>query len=150
MRWHLGQWQSEPWDAHQTTSAHSLCLATLAHLSVFVGCGLGMLTLAPVGIDRAVLLELVCCLGAIGLMLRSQDPIVQANARSAVNFHLNVITAAALSSVVIGIPFLLALVIKAMISPLVAAARVADDRTYVHQYDFLWQWLGPQDDRVGV
>ena len=148
MRWHLGQWQSEPWPTNPGTSAHSMWLATLAHLSVFVGCGLGMLTLAPAGIDRAVLLELVCCLGAIGLMLRSHDPIVQANARSAVNFHLNVITAAALSSVVIGIPFLLALAIKAMISPLVAAARVADDPSYVHEYDFLWQWLSPQDDRV--
>ncbi|TAD78146.1 MAG: DUF4870 domain-containing protein [Oscillatoriales cyanobacterium] len=162
MGWHLGQWPFEPRTTPQTTTQttpqtktqtttqalgdrteHSAWLIVLAHLSVFVGCGVGMLTLAPTAVDRAVVLELGCCLGAIALMVRVDDPTIQANARSAVNFHLNVLLAAALSGATIGLPFLVALTIKALTSPLLAAARAIEDPSYTHIYDFLWQWFEP-------
>lgn len=159
MGWQLGQWPFAPrttapriTDPHTTTSLadrpdYSPWLVVLAHLSVFVGCGVGMLTLAPTAVDRAVVLELGCCLGAIALMVRVSNPVVQANARSAVNFHLNVLLAAALSGVTIGLPFLVALTIKALTSPLLAAARAVDDPGYMHAYDFLWQWFEPDADQ---
>jgi hypothetical protein len=56
--------------------------------------------------------------------------------------------AAALSGVTIGLPFLVALTIKALTSPLVATAHTVEDPSYVHAYDFLWQWFEPDaDDR---
>ncbi|MBD2636564.1 MAG: DUF4870 domain-containing protein [Limnothrix sp. CACIAM 69d] len=150
MGWQLGQWQFEPWRTDSPQPDQSDWLATLAHWSVFLGCGLGMVTLAPIGVDRAVLLELVCCGLAIAIMVAAPDPRAQANARSAVNFHLNVLVAAALCSALVGIPFLIALTIKALVSPLLAAARVAEEPGYIHHYDFLWQWLNPDRDRVGI
>lgn len=82
----------------------------------------------------------------IVILLISTDPIVQTNAREAINFSINLIIygviVAVLAISVVGIPFALLLggllLVASLILPVVAMVAVATHSERAYHYPFIW------------
>ena len=79
----------------------------------------------------------------IVILLVSTDPIVQANARESLNFHINTYLYAALFGllifVLIGFPLLVLLGIATFVLPLIAIVKVLSNPNQAYRYPFLWR-----------
>ena len=85
------------------------------------------------------------------IMLVSDDPIVQDNAKESINTHINLIVAyivfGLLSMIVIGLPFLALAGIYNIVMPLVAICAVASNPDRAYSYPFMmFHLLGARTD----
>jgi uncharacterized protein len=79
----------------------------------------------------------------IAIMLTTNDPIVKANAKESLNFHINLyiyaIVFILLVLVAIGIPLLIVLTIVSLIMPIIAILRILDDPNSPYRYPFIFR-----------
>jgi uncharacterized protein len=79
----------------------------------------------------------------IVVLMISSDPIVQENAKEAINFHINLFIYAILFVilifVMIGIPLLGALFVVSLIMPIVAIVQVATNPQKPYRYPLIWR-----------
>jgi uncharacterized protein len=79
----------------------------------------------------------------IAILALSEDPVVKANAREALNFQITVFAAAiigiVLILVLIGGPLLLALGIFSVILPIIAMIKILDQPDQPYRYPFIFR-----------
>ncbi|MFP4099947.1 DUF4870 domain-containing protein [Coleofasciculus sp.] len=79
----------------------------------------------------------------IVILLVTDDPIVKANAKEALNFYINLYIYAfifiLLIAVAIGIPLLILLGIVSLIMPILAVIKVLDDPNQPYRYPFIFR-----------
>jgi uncharacterized Tic20 family protein len=82
----------------------------------------------------------------IAVLIISDDPVVKANAREAINFHFNVwlyeVVFGILTIVLIGYPLLAILFLVHWIMPIVAILRTLKDPDSAYRYPFIFRLLG--------
>jgi uncharacterized protein len=81
----------------------------------------------------------------IVILLISNDPIVQANARESLNFHINTYIYAfifwLLIFVLIGFPLLILLAIATFVLPIMAIVKVLSNPNQAYRYPFLFRFF---------
>jgi uncharacterized protein len=81
----------------------------------------------------------------IVILMVSQDPVVKANARESLNFHINTYIYAAifwlLIFVLIGFPLLVLLGIATVVMPIIAIVKVLTNPNHPYRYPFLIRLL---------
>ncbi|MFQ3616792.1 MAG: DUF4870 domain-containing protein [Cyanobacteriota bacterium] len=81
----------------------------------------------------------------IVFLLVSEDPVVQGNAKEAINFYLTVliwgIIFFVLSFVLIGIPLLIGLIIVSIIMPIIAMVQSATNLERPYRYPCIWHFI---------
>ena len=81
----------------------------------------------------------------IAILLLSDDPVVQDNAKQSLNFQINIIVYGIifflLSFVLIGLPFLILLPIVSFILPIFAIVHVASKPDRPYRYPFVFRFL---------
>ncbi|KAB8332967.1 DUF4870 domain-containing protein [Scytonema tolypothrichoides VB-61278] len=81
----------------------------------------------------------------IAIMLTTNDPVVKANAKESLNFHINLyiyaIVFVLLVLVAIGIPLLAVLTIVSFIMPIFAILRIVDNPDLPYRYPFIFRLL---------
>ncbi len=79
----------------------------------------------------------------IAILLTNDDPVVKANAKESLNFHINLYIYALifvlLIFVVIGIPLLIVLGIISLIMPIIAIVQVLSDPNQPYRYPFVFR-----------
>jgi uncharacterized protein len=79
----------------------------------------------------------------IVLLIISNDPIVQENAKEAINFHINLFIYAILFVILIfaliGIPLLVALFVISLVMPIIAIVQVATNPRKPYRYPLIWR-----------
>jgi uncharacterized Tic20 family protein len=102
-------------------------LSALCHGSVFFS-----VSIVSVGIPIAILFI-------------ADDPVVQANAKEALNFHFNMWIYGAISwlltFVLIGFVFLAILAIAMIVMPIIAMIQVLSNPSKPYRYPFIFHWL---------
>lgn len=88
--------------------------------------------------------SLVVSIGVpIAVLLISNDPVVQENARESINFHINLYIYAAifivLIFVAIGIPLLVLLGIVSILMPIIAIVHCATHPNQPYRYPLIWR-----------
>ncbi|MDY6940206.1 MAG: DUF4870 domain-containing protein [Cyanobacteriota bacterium] len=100
-------------------------LCTLSHGSVFISA-----TVVSIGLPIAIL-------------FLSEDPVVKANAKEALNFHLNLwiysIISVILTIVFIGFILLGILLLASLILPIIAIVRVLSNPESTYRYPFIFR-----------
>ena len=79
----------------------------------------------------------------IAILFITTDPIVKANARESLNFHINLYIYASifiiLIFVVIGFPLLIVLGIVSFVMPIIALVKVLNDPNQPYRYPFIFR-----------
>lgn len=81
----------------------------------------------------------------IAVLLITNDPIVKANAKESLNFHINVfvcgIVFLILTLILVGIPLLIALLVASVVMPIIAIIKVLEKPDQPYRYPFLFRLL---------
>lgn len=85
----------------------------------------------------------------IAILVLSDDPIVQENAKDAINFHINLYIYAAIFGfliatvilAIIGIPLMGVLWVVSIVMPILAIVQVATNPQKPYRYPFIWHLL---------
>jgi uncharacterized Tic20 family protein len=95
--------------------------------------------------SQLICYSLVSVAVPIVVMLISDDPIVQGNAKEAINFYLTVliwgVIFLVLCFVLIGIPLLIGLVIVSTIMPIIAMVNAATNLERPYRYPCIWHFI---------
>lgn len=79
----------------------------------------------------------------IVVLVVSSDPVVQANAKESINFHINLYIYFAifflLSFVLIGLPFLVLVFVISWVMPILAMVQVATNPDKLYRYPFIFR-----------
>lgn len=86
----------------------------------------------------------------IAILFLSNDPVIKANARESINFHINMyiygLVFGVLAWLLIGIPFLIILGIINFVMPIIAIFSVINNPDQPYRYPFIFRFLA--DDFV--
>ncbi|NJN88083.1 MAG: DUF4870 domain-containing protein [Leptolyngbyaceae cyanobacterium SL_7_1] len=79
----------------------------------------------------------------IAILLISEDPVVTANAKESLHFHINLFIYGTvfliLAFVLVGIPLLVLLVVASVVMPILAIIKVLDKPDQPYRYPFLFR-----------
>lgn len=79
----------------------------------------------------------------LALLFLSDDPVVKANARESLNFHINIYIYGAifgvLTLVLIGFPLLGLLLLASWIMPIVAIVKILSEPEFMYRYPFIFR-----------
>lgn len=79
----------------------------------------------------------------IAILLTNNDPVVKANAKESLNFHINLyiyaFIFALLSLIIIGIPLLIVLGIVSLFMPILAIIKISDNPDQPYRYPFIFR-----------